>query len=144
MATQKELDERLVALLQKWQRYEDDTIKMTTDIIARTDNPLIREVMEIIRQDSAQHRRVQQFIVDTFTKEAIRLQPEELARIWELIEKHLELEEESVRLAEEARRDTRLLVQKYLLDYLLLDERKHVELLDNLNDIQKGMYPYAS
>lgn len=144
MPTQKELDERLVAIMKKWQKLEDDTIKMTGDIIGKTENKLIKQVMEIIRQDSAQHRRVQQFIVDTMTKEAVKLQPEELADIWDLVEKHIEMEEETVRLAEEAKRDTRLLVQKYFINYLLTDERKHVELLDRLNEIKKGMYPYVS
>ena len=144
MPTQKELDARLVAIMEKWQKLEDDTIKMTSDIIGKTDNKLIKQVMEIIRQDSAQHRRVQQFIVETMTKEAVRLQPEELADIWDLIEKHIAMEEETVRLAEEAKRDTGLLVQKYFINYLLTDERKHVELLDRLNEVKKGMYPYVS
>lgn len=144
MSTQKEIDERLVALMEKWQVLEDDTIKMTTDIMAKTDNKVIKQVMEIVRQDSAQHRRVQQFIIDSMTKEALKLQPEELADIWDLVEKHIEMEEETVRLAEEAKRDTRLLAQKYFINYLLTDERKHVELLDKLNEIKKGMYPYSS
>ena len=144
MSTQKEIDDRLVVLMEKWQKYEDDTIKMTTDIVGKTKNKLIKQVMEIIRQDSAQHRRVQQFIIDSLTKEALQLQPEELADIWDMIEKHIEMEEETVRLAEEARKDTRLLAQKYFINYLLTDERKHVEMLDRLNDIKKGMYPYSS
>ena len=34
--------------------------RQTTAIIAKTHNPLIQLVMEIIRQDSAMHKRVQQ------------------------------------------------------------------------------------
>jgi rubrerythrin len=142
--SQREQQERLVALMQKWQKLEDDTIKMTTEIANKTTNKLLKQVMEIIRQDSAQHRRVQQFIVDTLTKEAVRLQPEELADIWDLIEKHIAMEEETVRLAEEARKDIPLIAQKYFINYLLTDERKHVELLDRLSEVKKGMYPYAS
>ncbi len=107
MPAQKELDARLVAITEKWQKFEDDNIKMTSDIIDK-------QVVEIIRQDSVQHRRVQQFIAGTMTKEAVRLQPEELADIWDLVEKHIEMEEETVQLAEEARRDTGLPAQKYL------------------------------
>ena len=36
-----------------------------------------------------------------------------------------------------------MLVQAYLLEYLLEDERKHNKLLERLVDIQKGMYPYG-
>ena len=36
-----------------------------------------------------------------------------------------------------------MLVQSYLLEYLLKDEKKHNLLLERLADIRKGMYPYA-
>ena len=34
-------------------------------LMERTDNLLVRQVMEIIRNDSVQHHRVQQFIIDS-------------------------------------------------------------------------------
>ena len=36
-----------------------------------------------------------------------------------------------------------MLLQAYLLEYLLEDEKKHELLLQRLGEIQKGMYPYA-
>ena len=36
-----------------------------------------------------------------------------------------------------------MLVQSYLLEYLLEDENKHATLLERLGSIQKGMYPYG-
>ena len=36
-----------------------------------------------------------------------------------------------------------MLVQEYLINYLLMDEEKHNKVLEHLDSIKKGMYPYA-
>jgi len=143
MAKQKELNEKLVATLKKWQKIEDASVKSTSDIIAKTKNPVVRQVMEIIKQDSAMHKKVQQLIIDSFEKEAIQLQPEELSEVWSMIENHIELEKETVRLAEESRKNSNSFVVRYLLGYLMTDEQKHNEVLAQLEDVKRGMYPYA-
>jgi arginine/lysine/ornithine decarboxylase len=143
MAKQKELNEKLIATLKKWQKIEDASVKSTSDIIAKTKNPVVRQVMEIIKQDSAMHKKVQQLIIDSFEKEAIQMQPEELSEVWSMIENHIELEKETVRLAEESRKNSNSFVVRYLLGYLMTDEQKHNEVLAQLEDVKRGMYPYA-
>lgn len=143
MAKQKELNEKLVATLKKWQKIEDASVKSTSDIIAKTKNPVVRQVMEIIKQDSAMHKKVQQFLIDSFEKEAIQLQPEELSEVWSMVENHIELEKETVRLAEESKRNSNNFIVRYLLGYLMIDEQKHNEILAQLEDVKRGMYPYA-
>lgn len=143
MAKQKELNEKLVGDLKKWQVVEDNSVKSTTQIISKTKNPIIKIIMEIIRQDSAMHRRVQQLIIDSFEKEAISITPEELGEVWDMVDKHIELEKETIALAEEARKYRRSPVIRYLIDYLLTDERKHEDLLVQMEDIKGGMYPYG-
>jgi len=135
--------EELVALLKHWQELEVATIAQTTTIMEKTQNPLIRLVMEIIRQDSAMHKRVQQVILDSLEKQAFSLTPEELADIWDLIEKHAEMEKETIVLAEKARKNCRLFAQRHLLTYLIEDEQKHDRLLSQLEDFKRGLYPYA-
>ena len=73
----------------------------------RTQNPLIRLVMEIIRQDSMMHKKVQQVILDSLEKQAFTLTPEELGEIWGMLEKHVEMEKETIALAEKGRRNCR-------------------------------------
>ncbi|MBT8387602.1 MAG: hypothetical protein KJO12_09350 [Ignavibacteria bacterium] len=143
MANQKELNEKLVATLREWQKIEDASVKSTSEIIGMTKNKLVRQVMEIIKQDSAMHKKVQQVIIDSFEKEAIQLQPEELSEVWGMIEKHIELEKETIRLAEESKKNSNSFVVRYLLGYLMTDEQKHNEILAQLEDVKKGMYPYA-
>ena len=143
MAKQKELNENLVKTLKKWQKIEDESVKSTSAIIGKTKNPIVRQIMEIIKQDSAMHKKVQQVIIDSFEKEAINLDPEELSDIWGMIEKHIELEKETVRLAEESRKNSNSFIVRYLLGYLMTDEQKHNDILQQMEDIKKGMYPYA-
>jgi hypothetical protein len=133
----------LVALLKHWQELEVATISQTTTIMEKTPNPLIRLIMEIIRQDSAMHKRVQQVILDSLEKQAFSLTPEELADVWDLIEKHAEMEKETIVLAEKARKNCRLFAQRHLLTYLIDDEKKHDRLLSQLEDFKRGLYPYA-
>ncbi len=143
MAKQKELNEKLVETLKKWQKVEDDSVKSTSEIIAKTKNPVVRQIMEIIRQDSAMHKKVQQLIIDSFEKEALYLSPEELGDVWNMVEKHIELEKETIRLAEESRKNSRSFFVRYLLGYLMTDEQKHNEILEQMEDIKSGIYPYA-
>ncbi len=143
MAKQKELNENLVKTLKKWQKIEDESVKSTSAIIAKTKNPIVRQIMEIIKQDSAMHKKVQQVIIDSFEKEAINLDPEELSDIWEMVENHIELEKETIRLAEESRKNSNSFIVRYLLGYLMTDEQKHNDILQQMEDIKRGMYPYA-
>jgi rubrerythrin len=133
----------LLATLRRWQDLEDLTVAQTTQVIQKTKNPLISLVMEIIRQDSVGHRKVQQVLIDSMEKQAITLTPDELGEIWDLVEKHAEMEKETIALAEKALKNCRLFVQRHLLSYLIEDERKHDRLLTQLEDFKRGIYPYA-
>ena len=134
--------QELAAILKTWQGIENAAIAHTTEIISKTQNPLIRLVMEIIRQDSVMHHRVQQVLLDSIEKQAIALTPEELGEIWDLVEKHAEAEKATLELAEKARDNCRLFVQRHLLTYLLEDEKKHDRLLGQLEDFKRNLYPY--
>ena len=143
MASQKELNEKLVENMKEWQKVEEQSVKSTNEIIHKSDNTIVKHIMEIIRQDSAMHKRIQGLIIDSFEKEAIRLTPEELAEVWDMVQNHIELERETVRLAEEARKLTKNYEIRYLLNYLMIDETKQNEILNQMEDFKAGMYPYA-
>jgi hypothetical protein len=138
-----ENEAELKATLRRWQEIEDESVAQTSAIMAKTHNPFIQLVMEIIRQDSVMHKRVQQVILDSLEKQAFSLTPEELGDVWNLIEKHAEAEKETIQLAEKARKNCRLFVQKHLLTYLTEDELKHDRLLNQLEDFKRKLYPYV-
>jgi rubrerythrin len=143
----KEAQEQIVANMKKWQKVENASVSSTGRVIEKTDNPVVRLVMEIIQRDSQMHYRVQELIADSLTTKAVTLTPDEVGDVWELIEKHIELEKQTVELAKSSLRAIEgkkgLLVQAYLLEYLLRDEEKHDAVLEKLNEVKKGMYPYA-
>ena len=135
--------EKLVNTLKQWQEIERKSVNSCSEIMEKTDNPLIRQFMEIIRNDSTQHHRVQQFLIDSLTKEQVSLTPEELGEVWDEITAHDEVERETIELAKELRKECRFFVQKALLDYLIIDEEKHDTLLNSLEDFKKNLYPYG-
>ena len=128
-----------VAVLRQWQGIERDAIETTAQIMEKTDNLLIRQVMEIIRNDSVQHHRVQQFIIDSMTKTPVTLRPEELAEVWGQLEAHDELERQTIELATNLKAETKDPVANLLLDYLLRDEQKHDTILGDLEKFKQHM-----
>jgi hypothetical protein len=142
----KELQNQIVDNMRRWQKIENATVSATSKIIAKTDNDVVRLVMEIIQHDSMVHHRVQKMIAASLTHETISLNPDELEKVWTMIEDHIKLEKETISLAQEALetlKGKKMVVQEYLLKYLEMDEMKHDKLLESLETIKKGMYPYG-
>lgn len=142
----KEVQENLVSNMESWQKIENASIASTGQVIEKTENPIVRLVMEIIQRDSQMHYRVQELIADSLQK-TVTFTPEELGDVWGLIEDHIKIEERVLELAEESLEASKgskgMMIQSYLLEYLLADEKKHNLMLERLAGIQKGMYPYA-
>jgi hypothetical protein len=142
----KEIQEKIVDNMKRWQRIENGSVASTGKVIEKTENPVLRLIMEIIQRDSQMHYRVQELIADSLTTKTVSLTPEELESAWDLVEKHIEIEKKTVELAEEALaalKGKKMVVQEYLLEYLLEDENKHNHVLESMATIKKGMYPYG-
>ncbi len=142
----REIQQEIVTNMRKWQKVENASVASTGKVIEKTENPVVRMVMEIIQRDSQMHYRVQEFIADSLEHKTVSLDPDELGQVWSLIEKHIELEKQTIKFAEAALivlKGRKMVVQEYLLDYLLIDEEKHNKILENLETIKKGMYPYG-
>jgi hypothetical protein len=63
--------------------------------------------------------------------------------LWGLIEEHIEVGRQTVAIAEEvlaALKGKKMVVQEYLIQYLLEDENQHNHILDSLGGIKKGMH----
>jgi hypothetical protein len=144
--SRKESQEKLVANMRNWQKVENASVASTGRVIEKTENPIVRLVMEIIQRDSQMHYRVQELIADSLEK-GIAITPDDIGDVWGMIEDHIKLEKKTMELAQmslDAIKGSKgMLVQAYLLEYLLDDERKHTQLLERLGNIQRGMYPYG-
>ncbi len=142
----KELQKQIISDMRQMQKVENASVASTGRIIEKTKNPIVRLVMEIIQRDSNMHYQVQDFIADSLGEKTVSLTPEELAEVWEMVEQHIELEKKMIETVEQLRTSLKgkfMVVQQYLIDYLLEDETKHNNLLERLSGIKTKMYPYG-
>lgn len=142
----KELQEKIIDNMRKWQKIENESVSQMSEIISKTNNPVIKFVMKVIQRDSEMHHEVQELIAKSLEGETVSLNPDDLGNVWELIEKHIRMEKKAGELANdslEALKGKKMVIQEYLLNYLMKDEAKHDELLESLESIKKGMYPYG-
>jgi hypothetical protein len=142
--TIKELQKKLAASMRRWQKIENSAIVSTGYVMEKTENPIIRLIMEIIQRDSQMHYLVQQWIADSVESKTVSLAPDELKKVWGLIERHTEIEEAMVEIVKEALdslKGKKMYIQEYLLKYLQEDETKHTNLLKSLEELKKGMMP---
>jgi hypothetical protein len=140
----KELQQEIISNMKRWQKVEFSSLASTGQIIEKTDNPVVRLVMEIIQRDSQMHYRIQEWIADSLEFKTVSLSPDELGKVWEMVERHIELEKKALEMAHqslEALKGKRMVIQEYLLEYLAEDEEKHNNLLRHLEIIKKGMRP---
>ena len=131
--------EEMIKVLRQWQEAERQAMSETSRISERTESTLIRLIMDIIRHDSHMHHRVQQFRIDSVTKESTVVTREDVVAIWESIEEHDEIEKQTIAMAEKLKKDAWSPVHKLLLEYLLRSESLHDSLLEQLGEFKSDM-----
>jgi hypothetical protein len=131
--------ENMVNVLREWQGIERQAMSFTAEISEKTESTLIRLIMDIIRHDSHMHHQVQQFLIDSVTKEATAVTREDVVAIWESIEEHDEVEKRTIAMAEKLKKDAWSPVHKLLLEYLLRSESLHDSLLEQLGEFKADM-----
>ncbi len=75
----------------------------------------------------------------------ITLSPDEVGKVIELIRNHTLLKTQMVEKVEKtlaATKDKSLHIQEFLMKTLLVDERKHKEMLKGIEKVMQGLYPY--
>ncbi|MHB8880285.1 MAG: hypothetical protein ACYC69_02110 [Thermodesulfovibrionales bacterium] len=132
-----EMSGEFIDRIRKWQELEALAIANARDTISKSTNPIIKMTMELIAHDSEKHRLVQQMIIDSLTKEALHLSPDELAKLSEGLSRHVEAEAEALRFAEMALKQSELFSTRFLLSYLVEDEKKHHNMLSQLDHFKR-------
>ncbi len=133
-----ELSKEFLATIKEWQRLEDETIRLSEELLKKTSNRLIKMTMEMIKSDSQKHKVMQQMLIDSVTKEPFVLSPDDLNALGSGLNKHITAEAASLQLAEEALEKSELFVTRYVLSYLIADEHKHHNLLSRLEDLKRA------
>jgi hypothetical protein len=137
------IEEEVIKNFKQWQELENETLSLSKDLEKKSDNSFVKLVMEIIKRDSEKHKIMQQFVIDSFTKEAIHLTPQELIPLAEVLEKHIKAEAKSMGLANACIAETKNFFAGFVSSLLLADEVKHHEMLTMLEQIKGQVYPYG-
>ena len=131
--------DEMVKALREWQKTEREAMNFTSEISEQTDSTLIQMIMEIIRHDSHMHHRVQQYLIDSITKESPAVTREDVLAIWKILEEHDADEKKAIAMAERLKKEAWSPVHKLLLDYLLRSESLHDSLLEQLGEFKSDM-----
>jgi bacterioferritin (cytochrome b1) len=129
-------DRELLALLRKWKGVEASTIKSCDSILKKAKNPIMTTLTRAIRNDSEKHAAILQLVMDSMTKTSYELSSEDLAGVSALLNKHIELEQESINTANKAIEMTHDSVTKQLLKLILEDEKKHKMMATRMSELK--------
>ncbi len=135
--------DELVKILKEWQGLEDQTISLSNELMGKSDNAFVRVTTEIIKRDSEKHKAMLQFALDSMTKESVRLIPQDLIPLSEILEKHVQAEAKSMSLASSAATINKDVFAGYIISYLMADEIKHHEMLTRLEHMKGAVYEYG-
>lgn len=130
------IDNKMLILLKRWKELEAATIRSCGSITKKTDNPLVKTLISAIANDSAKHKSILQLIIDGMTKKALVLTPDDVGHISGLLDKHVDLENEAIAIAEQAIKISKDPVTKQLLKLILADEKEHANLAEQINELK--------
>jgi rubrerythrin len=130
------IDNKMLTLLKRWTELEAATIKSCGAITKKTKNPLVKTLITSIASDSEKHKSILKLIIDSMTKKAFVLTPDEVSQITALLDKHIDLENEAIAIAEQAVKISKDPVTRQLLRLILEDEKKHASLTEQINELK--------
>lgn len=128
--------EQIITQLREMQEIERSNLSHATQVMERSENPLVRQLMDIAASDALQRHKVCQFIIDSL-RTSVELTPDELELIWREIESYHTRDRNSIEMARELRDSVRFFVQNSMLEYLVLDTEKEDQLFDRLEEFKK-------
>ena len=126
----------LIKAMEAWMDSEDQTIKDAEYMKNEADSPFVKMTMEMLIHDAEKHKIIQQMVIDSLTKEAIHLSPNEFAPIKGVLNTQIVEESESLMrvMATLDKKEPR--ITRYLLSYLGADEAGRRELVGRLNELK--------
>ncbi len=136
----KELQNRLVETLKRWQKIEEEAVVSTDEVIATATNPVLRTIFEIIQRDAQNHRRVHEVIIGGHEKEGFKLSVEELEELSKVISRHVQVEKRMFEAAQKALgliKGKKMILHEYFLNYLQEDEKKHTRMLKQMETLKR-------
>jgi predicted polyphosphate/ATP-dependent NAD kinase len=141
----KEQHEQIASTMKEWKLLEKRSAESIDKVKAKCANPLICLMMDIIENDAMVHERLQELIISSLQKQQITLSLDEVGEVIELIREHIRIKGEMIQKTEAMLvhlKDKSLRIQEFLLKTIIADEKKHKEMLEGVEKIRQGLYPY--
>ncbi len=134
----KKLQDELIGEMIEWQKMEHEAITQAGRVISKTQNPVIRMIMEIIRKDSQMHQHLQGFVVaHRLFQESPKVQEDSRDELRGMIVKNRQAVKQMIEIMDNvftAMNGQKTNLLKTILHYLRDDERKHFTLLQALEN----------
>jgi hypothetical protein len=126
----------LIKAMKVWMDSENQTMKDAEYMKKEVDNPFVKMAMEMLIHDAEKHKIIQQIVIDSLTKEAVHLTPDEFALLKEVLNRHIAEASESLMRVMSILDKRERRITRYLLSYLGADEAGHRELVGKLNELK--------
>ena len=145
MISMREQYEQITSTMTDWKLLEQRSAESIEKVKAKCGNPLICLMMDIIENDARIHERLQELIISSLQSQPITLSLDEVGEVIELIREHTRIKGEMIQKTEsvlDQLNDKSLRIQEFLLKTIIADEKKHKEMLEGVEKIRQGLYPY--
>lgn len=128
-------NDNLVDFLKRQIKIENEIVKSLNSGIADMENPPVQAVLKGISLDSLKHAEMYASAVTLMTSVSKALKQEDLDKQRRLVEKHIELEAELIQKIGGILPSVANKKVKLLLETILMDEKRHHELLKQVLEI---------
>jgi bacterioferritin (cytochrome b1) len=127
--------DKLVGFLKKQVNIENEIVNSINEALGEIGNPSVKGVLKGISLDSVKHAEMYTAAINLLTSVPQALTQKHLDKQRDLVEKHIQIEAELIqRISEEIPRIENEKVS-LLLNAILLDEKRHHELLKSVLEI---------
>ncbi len=121
----------LSQLIRSWITIEDKIIKTTNEKLEGARDSLLKTFIECIRDDSQKHRELLHLAINDIEGKDL-LTDEDKSILEDFINHHAHIEQRVVEIAEASLKLSSSPTVRLILDYLLIDEKKHDHLMFEL------------
>jgi rubrerythrin len=127
--------DELIEFLEKQIKIENQIVNSLNSSLGDIGNPAVKGVLKGISLDSVKHAEMYTSAVGLLTSVQPALAQKQLDKQRELVEKHISLEAELIEKINEKLPSIKDKKIKLLLNAILMDEKRHHELLKNVLEI---------
>ena len=130
--------QRFEELLTRWINIEDKTIETADDLMGQSKNPMLKAIIDLLKRDSEKHKHTLEAIQYSLDH-AVTFTTDDMRVVDTFIEKHAMIEKNAVETAQQALEMSSLPIPRFLLENLLIDEKKHDAYMEELNELKLQM-----